>query len=335
MVQSSQFILTGVPEPEDWLRLTSPTARILVDSTDTSKAMSPLRFRAGWGTRLVRQFSSLLSKSGNTIVSSPPSPRRKTTGALSRAPQVPHLIMSVATSTPKVSSTTVTTSTATSTLRRRRSRLGRSDTVSDSTGRRLTTGVESGKVLKSQSLPLGGYFDPDAPPILSTELTTVDDVSVRQKLHWSPTEPRSIGWWKRSVAGILSWSPDRYNQPLPVEKRNSRGSRRMRKEKERNRLTKKGCKMRVGENTNVVREFAWMSDPELALDVEHDPMLTSKTFDSSSPTSDLPWSASNDRNDMTLGLSDSQEEPVQAYSRRRNIDMPSRPSHHSEEAFRT
>lgn len=243
--------------------------------------------------------------------------------------------MSAATSTSKVSPTTVTTSTASSALQRRQSRVGRSGTVSGLTRSRLAIGVESSKVLKSQSLPLDGFFDPAAPPILSTELTTIDDVVVRQKLHWSPTEPKSMGWWKRSVAGILSWSPDRYNQPLPVEKRNSRDSRRVRKEeKERKRLTKKGSKLR-GENASFVREFAWMSDPELALDVEHDPMLTSRTFDSSTPTSDSPWSVRNDRHNMTPGLSDPQDEQVLAYLRRRNVGMPPRPSHHSEEAFRT
>jgi len=328
-MQSSQFILTSVPEPEAWLCLTSPTARISVDSHDTSQAMSPLRFRAGWGTRLVRQFSSLWSKGGNTIVSSPPSPRRKTSGALSIATQVPHLIMSVA--TPKASPTTVTTSTATSTLQRRRSGVGRRGTLSGAIGRRLADGVSDGKAPKF--LPLDGFFD-DEIPILSTQHPTNEMTRPRHP-HSSPTEPKSMRWWKRSVAGILSWSPDRYDLQLAVEKPESRDGR-VKEEKERKQLSKKGSKtMRVESAKNLVRELAWLSDPELVLDVEHDPMLTSRTFDSYTATSaelQLPWSARNHDADMTQGLSMPQNEN---HSLTHNTGVPPPVSRHSEEAFRT
>lgn len=138
------------------------------------------------------------------------------------------------------------------------------------------------------------------------------------------------------MAGILSWSPDRFDQQLVVEKRESLDGR-GKEEKERKRLSKKGSKtVRAESAKNLVRELAWLSDPELVLDVEHDPMLTSRTFDSYTATSaelQLPWSARNDQNADTTPMP--QNEPFLGHSLMHNTGMPPPTSRHSEEAFRT
>lgn len=211
--------------------------------------------------------------------------------------------------------------------------MGRSGTVSGAIGRRLAVDGTAAK-----SPPLHGLFDHEV-PILSAQFTT-DDAKIRRRHALSsPTEPKSMGWWKRSVAGILSWSPDRYDQPLIVERQDSRDRREKKEEKERKRLTKKESKTAKGEGAcNLVRELAWMSDPELVLDVEHDPMLTSRTFDSYTPTSaELQWSSarSDQSGDMTPCLSFPQNEPGLRQSLIRNTGMPPPTSRHSEEAFRT
>ena len=133
------------------------------------------------------------------------------------------------------------------------------------------------------------------------------------------------------MAGILSWSPDRYDQQPQVEERGSRNRRGKREVKERKTLTKKGSQVVVEENNNnhVVRELAWLSDPELAIDVEHDPLLTSRTFDSYTATSA----------ELHFPLSMSHNTTLPSFSNptllMRDTSMPPPTSHHSEEAFRT
>ncbi|TFK69935.1 kinase-like protein [Pluteus cervinus] len=58
-VKTSPWFLRDLPDPQKWLKVTSPT-KIDVSAEETSEAMSTVRFRWNWGHKITRRISSLL-----------------------------------------------------------------------------------------------------------------------------------------------------------------------------------------------------------------------------------------------------------------------------------
>jgi len=256
--------------------------------------MSPLRFRADWGTRFVRQFSSLWSKRGPSTTATTTTRKVATAAAAGAAAsncrkgglstRVPHLIKAVAASS-SGSTAALSPTTATSTIEQRRSRVGRSGTVSGATGRRLAASIVEGMALKA--LPLekasemvlhvnGHWSSPSKGPEEAEDVRRARQSSPAS----SPIEGKSMGWWRRNVAGIVTWSPE-------TEKERKRKKRK--EEKERKRLMKKESRKMTVEDEELARALSWASDPDGGLDDAFDPLQTSKTFDSYGPPTGVLW----------------------------------------------
>lgn len=260
--------------------------------------MAPVRFRSDWGTRLVRQFSSLWSKRSGT------SPRPGTTSVphphppLKRLPTVTGASNYAITSTPfpKGKSGTIGSS------------LGRHVTASTSTSFASTTaGFGSDGFKSSPVVMLDKKAQPDLyRPISSKDIkmTLNDQHRSKERLQEggkrSPSlmEGKSMGWWRRNVAGILTWSPDRY--PRPQDEKQKERKRPKDHKKEATRADKERHTHHAGhgharaEEQREQREYAdaaWQSDAEF------DPLATSRTFDSC-PADDLDGAQTN-----TTGLS--------------------------------
>ena len=310
----------GVPNVDDWLFFTSPTTPpILVDSTDTSQAMTAVRFRADWGTRLVRQISSFWSRHGsstrNPIRGSAhvptPSPRHM------RSRKLAHM-----TSTPF--------RTATGKQAAHTAKLGRSGTVSGVTGRQPSAAITEHGALKSSPdvlLPNG-----HSPWLRKSRKASPSQHSSQA----SPVEGKSLGWWRRHVASILRWSPDRYSHRTTSEKELERQWRR--EDKEKKRQNKQGSTKSNTGKEEWYRDVILASDAEA--EAEYDPLQTSRTFDSYTPPMEVhkvPWSMHNaqydDDGDDTLGKGYyAKDNPVSRDSSSGAILPPT--TRWSEEAFR-
>ncbi|KAG6840391.1 hypothetical protein C0991_007021 [Blastosporella zonata] len=59
--QRHQWILRDIPEPDQWLKLTTPQSKIDVSADETSDAMSAIRFQWNWNT-VARRVSSLFRR---------------------------------------------------------------------------------------------------------------------------------------------------------------------------------------------------------------------------------------------------------------------------------
>lgn len=61
-VKESPWFLRDLPEPEKWLKLTSPIKKIDVSVDEASDAMSTVHFRWNWGAVITRRISSLFRR---------------------------------------------------------------------------------------------------------------------------------------------------------------------------------------------------------------------------------------------------------------------------------
>ncbi len=208
-------------------------------------------------------------------------------------------------------------------------KLGRSGTVNGVTGRQLNAAITEHGALKSSPdvlLPNG-----HSPWLRKSKKASPSQHSSQA----SPVERKSLGWWRRNVASILRWSPDRYSHCTTFEKELERQWRR--EEKEKKRENKQGwTKSNMG-NEGWYRDVILASDAEA--EAEYDPLQTSKTFDSYTPPMEVhkvPWSMDNgqyDDGDETLGKGYyAKDDPVSRDSSTGAILPPT--TRWSEEAFR-
>ncbi|KAF9533942.1 kinase-like domain-containing protein [Crepidotus variabilis] len=285
--KTSRFVTTSINNVDEWLSCTSPlpTPRIFVDSKETSQAMAPVRFRSDWGTRLVRQFSSLWSKRSNAArpgTTSVPHPH-----PLKRLTTVTGVPINAITSTPFPK--------------------GKSGTLGSSTGRYMAAAVAStstARGVSSYGSSSGGFgvdglksspavvmLDKKAQPDLFRALSSKDIRKTLNDQHRSgeqreevkpspsPLEGKSMGWWRRNVAGILTWSPDRY-QKSEEERQKDRKRLKEQHKKDPNRSDKERHTHHAGHHAGHQRAEDTFVNSGWQSDGEFDPLATSRTFDS-------------------------------------------------------
>jgi len=296
-LKTSSFILTDLKDPNDWLRRTSPhpLPRITASSNEASEAMSAVRFRADWGTRLVRHFSFWLKRtrvppeatvlgsiaSGSTVVGSGIGAKidgaggRRITGAHAHSPS-PSRRMPAGGQTGKlhVRSTGAITETDSRAALHDSTRRNKGKTRAVQAPPSPPQQQQEPRLYKLPSKSSKKSFNQPHPERQQRSRepdrnhTHTYDRYVANHSS-SPVEGKSIGWWRRNVAGILTWSPDKFDArsgPRDAERQ------RKKEEKQRARREKKG-KMKdvaVGIGSSEYEE----EEGEV-----FDPLATSRTFD--------------------------------------------------------